>query len=103
MSNVMLLAGTINLSGSWNQVWGAVQTAIGTKLTTLLSAVGVILVVGAVFKWLFERRRGGGAATSTRLSAAALTDEPPGRGTTRPRRPCPAGSPESRQARQGRP
>ncbi len=73
MSNVMILAaGTINLSGSWGQVWGAVQAAIGTKLTTLLSAVGVILVVGAVFKWLFERRRGGGGAFSGQASSGLL-------------------------------
>jgi len=79
MSNVMLLAGTINLSGSWGQVWGAVQAAIGTKLTTLLSAVGVILVVGAVFKWLFERRRGVVVRSAGRPARGCCGRWPPGR------------------------
>lgn len=73
MSNTMVLAaGTIDLASSWEQVWGAVKGAIGSKLTTLLSAVGVILVVGALFKWLFERRRGGGGAFSGQASSGLL-------------------------------
>jgi len=53
------LLGDISLKAGWGTVWAAVQGAVGTQLTTLMTGVGVILVVGSALKWLWERRRSG--------------------------------------------
>lgn len=55
----MLLA-NVNLAAGWTTVWSAIQSAIGSQVTALLTAIGVILVVGAILKWIWDRRRGGG-------------------------------------------
>jgi hypothetical protein len=54
--------GSIDLESGWSKLWGAVQGAVGA-VTNLMTAVGVIIVVGAVVKYLWERRRGGGGAS----------------------------------------
>lgn len=50
----------INLAGGWDTVWSAIQSAIGNQLTALLTAVGVLIVVASLFKWMWDRRRSGG-------------------------------------------
>lgn len=51
----------INLAGGWSKFWTAVSAAIGTQILTLLTIIGVLMVVGAIIKWIFDKRRGGGA------------------------------------------
>jgi len=49
---------TINLVNGWNTVWTAVSSALG-PLSTLLTAIGAILMVGSILGYLWERRKGG--------------------------------------------
>lgn len=55
----ILAATNIDLSGSWDSFWGTFQGSIGPVMT-LITMVGMLLVVGSVLKWLWDRRRGGG-------------------------------------------
>lgn len=50
----------INLTAGWNDLWGAVQGALGTGITRLMLVVGVGLVVMSLFSWLWKRRKSGG-------------------------------------------
>lgn len=59
-SQGILAAETVDLSLSWDQFWGSFRTAVGEELLTLITMVGMLLVVGAVLKWLWDRRRGNG-------------------------------------------
>ena len=54
-----IIGGSVNLVTGWNTVWSAVQTALG-PLSTLLTAIGAVMVVGGILKWIWDRRRGGG-------------------------------------------
>jgi hypothetical protein len=59
-------AASINLAGSWSTFWASTSKSIGT-LTTLLTTVGMLLVIGAILKYVWERRRGGGSSPTTLL------------------------------------
>lgn len=65
----------INLKGGWATVWSAVKSA-APGLGPLLTSIGVILVVFALGKWLWDKRKGGGGNSSslawTALVGAAL-------------------------------
>lgn len=50
----------INLTAGWNDLWGAVASALGQGITRLMLVVGVGLVVLSVFSWIWKRRRSGG-------------------------------------------
>ncbi len=54
----------VNLAAGWAKVWGVVQGALG-GVAGLLTAVGVILVVAALVKFLWDKRRGGGGQGSS--------------------------------------
>lgn len=51
------MGNTIDLAGGWNTLWGALN--IPPAMMTLLTVVGVIIVIGAILKWVFERKRQG--------------------------------------------
>jgi hypothetical protein len=55
----MLVAASVNFQSGWSTVWSSVTSAVGAPLTTLMTAIGVVLVVFAIVRWLWERRRGG--------------------------------------------
>jgi len=57
--HMIIGASSVNLVTGWNTVWSAVQTALG-PLATLLTAVGAVMVVGGILKWIWDRRRSGG-------------------------------------------
>lgn len=60
MNGLMVFpADQINLAGAWGEFWGAISGAAGGILT-LLAWAGVVIVIGAIVAWLFERKRGGG-------------------------------------------
>lgn len=66
MSSTIILAGkggggggTVNLSQGWTTFWNAVKGSLG-GIDTVMTIVGVLIVVGAVLKWVFERRKSGG-------------------------------------------
>ncbi|HEX9229305.1 MAG TPA: hypothetical protein VF885_22125 [Arthrobacter sp.] len=50
--------GAVNLAGSWTKFWNAI-TAGYPGITTMMSIIGVALVVFALVKWAWDRRRGG--------------------------------------------
>lgn len=52
----------VNLAGGWNTLWSAISGAIGGSVMTLLTIAGVILVLFAVTKYVFDKRRGGSAS-----------------------------------------
>lgn len=61
----MLFAATttttsINLAGSWTTFWTKISGSLGT-FTNTLALVGMLLVVGAIVAYVWERRRGGQA------------------------------------------
>lgn len=47
----------VDFVSEWNTIWGAVGSALG-PINGLLSLVGAILVVAAVVKWVWEKRKG---------------------------------------------
>lgn len=49
----------INLSGGWGTIIDAIGGTLGPFLT-LMTATGVIVIVMAVFKFMWDKRRGGG-------------------------------------------
>lgn len=51
------MGNTIDLAGGWNTLWGALN--IPPQMMTLLTVVGVIIVIIAVIKWIFDRKRQG--------------------------------------------
>lgn len=55
-----ILAEEVNLKASWGKFWGDFSLAVGTQLLGMITMVGMLLVVGAVLKWLWDRRRSGG-------------------------------------------
>lgn len=70
--DVLLAAGPINLSGSWNTLWSSVEGAIGSKLTTLMAVIGTLIVVLALVKWAWDRRRGQGGGQGSGAIWGAL-------------------------------
>lgn len=59
----------VDLAGGWNNVWGVIKGALG-GFAGLLTAVGVIVVVAALVKWLWDKRRGGGGGGSAAVGWA---------------------------------
>ena len=55
---------TLNLVASWNTFWGTVSGAISTPVQTMLTVVGIGLIVFTVVKFLWDKRRGGSAKSS---------------------------------------
>lgn len=53
--------GTVDLTSGWNTLWGAIQGVIGGPVMTLLTIIGVILVIASISSYFFQKRRGGGA------------------------------------------
>ena len=49
---------SVDFASSWTSLWNSVSGSI-SGLTKLLGIVGLLLVVGSVLKWLWDRRRGG--------------------------------------------
>lgn len=50
---------TINLKGGWTTIWTPMSNALG-GVAKLMLALGVLLVVFAVAKFFWDKRRGGG-------------------------------------------
>lgn len=49
----------IDFSGAWSRFWGAISGSLG-GLADLLAVVGMLMLVGAFFGWLMQKRKGGG-------------------------------------------
>lgn len=65
------MGGEVNLKGGWGTFWGAI-TAGFPGITTLMTVIGVALVVFALIKWAWDRRRGGGMGQGSQPLWGAL-------------------------------
>lgn len=52
----------VNLAGGWNTLWGAISGVVGGQVMTILTIIGVIMVIASVAVYIFNKRRGGGVA-----------------------------------------
>lgn len=50
-----------DLSATWTDFWGRVSGELG-GVTQLLAFVGLVLIVGSIIKYFWDRRRGGANA-----------------------------------------
>ena len=57
--SMVLLPTAVKLEDAWKEFWGAI-TGPAAGILKIATWVGVVIVVAAVFAWLFERKRGGG-------------------------------------------
>ncbi|GAA4033882.1 hypothetical protein GCM10023063_17180 [Arthrobacter methylotrophus] len=64
-------ADKVDLQGGWDAFWGAITTGF-PGITTLMTVVGVCLVVFALIKWAWDRRRGGGMGQGSQPLWGAL-------------------------------
>lgn len=53
----------VSLKAGWTTLWGSVSSA-APGLTSMLTVIGVALVLIAVIGWIWQRRRGGGGQSS---------------------------------------
>lgn len=56
----LILATTIDFAASWTKLWTTISGALG-GLSTLLAVVGMLLVVGGILGYVWERRKGQGS------------------------------------------
>lgn len=64
---------TIDLAASWAKVYAGLTKAAGSSaIFTLFGAVGAIIVVAAIGKWAWDRRRGSGGGGAGGGSNALL-------------------------------
>lgn len=61
---------TVNLRGGWNDLINALSLPNG--LWVLLTGAGVIIVVTALFKLLWDKRKGSGGGLSTILTPLCI-------------------------------
>lgn len=59
-----------NFSSSWNTFWSAISGQLGGVLT-IMTWVGVVLVVFSVVGWIYKKRQGG--SLSQGLSGVFIT------------------------------
>ena len=52
------IVASVDFASSWTTLWNSVSGSI-SGLTKILGIIGLLLVVGSVLKWLWDRRRGG--------------------------------------------
>jgi hypothetical protein len=62
----------LDLKGAWTSLWSAINTGTFASIMTLLTWAGVILVVFAVLKWLWDKRRGGGGNSQSLIWTSVL-------------------------------
>lgn len=53
----------VNFKGAWTTFWGAFQGA-WSSLAILITIFGLLLVLFAVGKWIWAKRKGGGGGAS---------------------------------------
>lgn len=58
-TSALVTTAAVNFSGAWSTFWSKISQPI-SKLLTLLTIIGVLLVVGALISYVFEKRRSGG-------------------------------------------
>lgn len=54
------MADEVDMAGAWDEIWSAFTGAFDSDITTLLTVIGAILMIGAIIGFFWEKRRGGG-------------------------------------------
>lgn len=73
MYNGITVMQAIDLNGSWKTFVNAVEKGTGVgPILNVLGVVGVIIVLFAVVKWAWDRRRGGGMGQTGNVWGALL-------------------------------
>lgn len=54
---------TLNLSGAWQAFWNGISGGLG-NLPMALAIIGMLIIVGGLIKFFWDKRRGGGGNTS---------------------------------------
>lgn len=69
----MVLA-AVNMASKWAALWAKVNQGDWATLSQLLTWVGIVLIIFAFGKWLWDKRRGGGGGMggSTSVIVAAV-------------------------------
>jgi hypothetical protein len=49
----------IDLQRGWEAFYDSVRSSVGTGLFDLLTGLGAVIVVVAILKWVWDKRRGG--------------------------------------------
>ena len=62
----------VNLRGGWDSAWAPIQSVLGAGVLKIVAAIGVLIVVSAFGKWVWDKRRGGGGNSSTLLWSLAV-------------------------------
>jgi hypothetical protein len=66
---------TVNLAGGWKDFWETISGTLG-GITTLMNVVGMLIVVFAVVKMLWDKRKsgggGGGGGSGSNIGYAIL-------------------------------
>lgn len=72
-SATTVMAAKIDLSGSFQEFWDILKNSTGMSgILSLLQVIGVAIVVGALVKWVWDRRRGGGMGNSGAIWGSLL-------------------------------
>ncbi|MHB1974095.1 MAG: hypothetical protein ACYCR4_07370 [Acidimicrobiales bacterium] len=56
---VLAAATTVNFAGDWSSIDSALTSALGSSLVTFMGVIGTLLIVFALLKYFWERRRTG--------------------------------------------
>lgn len=60
MSHTVVLAGNqLNFQKQWDSTWASISGALG-GVATLAGVVGMLLVVGSILSYFWQKRKGGG-------------------------------------------
>lgn len=62
----------INLHTGWSNAWKPINQILGPGVLKIVAAIGVIIVVAAFGKWIWDKRRGGGGNSSALLWSLAI-------------------------------
>ena len=54
----MMVATAIDLAGSWTTFWNSVSGSLGS-FSSFMAIIGMLIVIGAIFMHLWERKRSG--------------------------------------------
>lgn len=53
----------MNLRGGWTRFWNAISASVGTGFVGAIAVLGVIIIVGGLIKWLWDRHKSGKSAS----------------------------------------